>query len=461
MNTDTDSWGEDEAAGVDFGDRRLARRLAKLLDTLGRKPTESIPSALGGWSEITAAYRFFDNERVTASAIFSGHHAATLQRMQGLPVILGIQDTTFVNYDGQRAIRDLGRHNDELEHGYFIHPVLAVTPEGVCLGVLHAETWARGPKEAIKPTRRHRPIEVKESMRWLRGYDALDHVSPSVAQARLICVGDRESDIYDLFAHAQGHHADWLVRATQDRTTTNGQRTRDVVAEQPALGSYSLEVPPKGPYAGRVAQVEVRAARTTLHAPHRTDRDLPDVDVTVIVVSEVNAPAPLQSGPAIEWVLVTSVPCPKNLDEALEIVGWYRCRWTIERFFHVLKTGCTIEELQLQTRKRLEAAMAVYAIIAWRILFTTMLARTDIDIPASSIFTPDEIIVAYGLTKRPKPDTPLLRDVVPLVASLGGYIIRKGQGPAGPKTLWQGWQHVRMAVVGLELARELGMARNV
>ncbi len=457
----TSSWSDEESFASDFGDLRITKRMSKLLERLSEQPSASIPTALGGWDEIQAAYRFFDNERVTARRIITPHRTATISRMKGQPVILGIQDTSFFNYYGQPDIEDLGPHSHNIEYGYFAHPVIAVTPDRICLGVLSVETWIREFEDEKTKKRASRPIEEKESMRWLRGYDALASAHDQVPNAKLICIGDRESDIYEMFAHARPHQAEWLVRATHDRALVDGEKMRAAIAKSTCLGSHSIEVPHKGPYPVRTATVEVRAKRVCLSAPHRADKQLPDIDVTVILVNEINPPDPSQHGPAVEWLLLTSVDCPTTYDGVMEIVEWYRCRWMIERFFYVLKSGCAVEKLQLQTRKRLEAALAMYMIIAWRVLFATILSRSGDNIPARVLFTEDEVRVAYGATKRERPAIPLLCEVVCLVASMGGYIIRKGQGPPGPKTLWTGWQNLRLAVMGVQLAREWAKAGDV
>lgn len=449
----SDSWHDEESRHADFGDRRLTARMSRLLDQLSKHPTASVPGALGGWGDIQAAYRFFDNDRVTMSRILSAHATATRARLRGQPVVLGLQDTTFINFDGQRATTGLGPHSSELEHGFFMHPLVAVTPDRQCLGLLHAETWARDATLGKRASRRKKPIEEKESMRWLTGYRHLADLHEELPGTRLVCVADRESDIYELFDHARADHADWLIRAVRDRCTVDGPCLRELVAGGLSYGSYTVDVPAKGTQIARTAVVDVRACRARLDPPSRPDRKLSEITVTVIEVREANPPAGAE---ALDWLLLTSLPCPATLDEARTIIGWYACRWQIEIFFKVLKSGCTVEQLQLQTRRRLEAAIAVYAIIAWRVMYALAVHRVCPEAPASDIFTDDECAAAYALAQRQRPARPTLHDVLTITASLGGYINKKGQGPPGPKTLWQGWQRLRDVVMGMALMKSEG-----
>jgi hypothetical protein len=444
-------WNDEESQHADFGDRRLSTRMSRLLDHLGKQPTASIPGALGGWSEIQAAYRFFDNDRVTMPKILATHAVATVARMRGHPVILGLQDTTFINFDGQRATTGLGPHSSDLEHGFLMHPLLAVTPDRQCLGLLHAETWARDAALGQRTKRAHKPIEAKESMRWLKGYDHLAELHDQLPATRLVCVGDRESDIYELFDHARTDHADWLIRAVRDRCIIDGPCLREFLAGTPSRGSYVIDVPAKGSLPARVATVDVRWGRVRLDPPYRPDRALSEIEVTAIEVHEPNPPAGID---ALDWLLLTSLPCPDSLDEARTIISWYACRWQIEVFFRVLKSGCGIEQLQLQTRQRLEAAIAIYAIIAWRIMYALAVDRVCPETPATDIFTDEECTAAYALAKRKRPPRVTLHEVLRITASLGGYINKKGQGPPGPKTLWLGWQRLRDVVMGMDLMRK-------
>lgn len=131
---------------------------------------------------------------------------------------------------------------------------------------------------------------------------------------------------------------------------------------------------------------------------------------------------------------------------------WYLCRWQIEVYFRVLKSGCRIEQLQLQTRERLEAALALYLIVAWRVLYLMMVGRNSPELPCDVVFTTEEWEAVYLVTQRKKPprQPPSLGEILVLVARLGGFLARKGDGPPGPKSIWIGLQRVRDFVAALE-----------
>ena len=150
-------------------------------------------------------------------------------------------------------------------------------------------------------------------------------------------------------------------------------------------------------------------------------------------------------------MLLPSLPVA-DAAAAWQTVGYYRQRWQIERFFYVLKQGCWVESLQLQTRTRLEAAVAVYLIVAHRILHLQGLAKAEPEAPASTVFNAQECLT-LGLVHRPMiaPSALNLREAVYRLARLGDYTARKNDGPPGPKTLWLGWQRLADSIAAHRL----------
>ena len=180
------SWAAQEFEGLELGDARRTQRLIKLVDDLSAQPTGSIPLACGGWPETKAAYRLLDNPAVEWREILEVHTQRTVERMQGQPVVLCIQDTTELDFTSQPGIAGLGRLSYDAQHGLYVHPTLAVTPAGVALGVLDAWMWARGPKDVP---------QVKESTRWVEGYEIVADLAETVPDTRLVYVADREGDL--------------------------------------------------------------------------------------------------------------------------------------------------------------------------------------------------------------------------------------------------------------------------
>jgi hypothetical protein len=332
--------------------------------------------------------------------------------------------------------------------------MLAVTPEGLCLGVLDLWRWVRDPDDhggKDRQDRLSRPLTQKESLRWVEGYKKVSEFQPQVGETRLVYMADRDSDLFELFEAAAQGQADWLIRAAQDRAVLGGGLIWEKVGQAPSLGQVEFDLPAgRGRSARRVVQ-SLRAARVPLRAPYRPDKKLAPVEVTAILAREDNPPA---GEDPIEWLLLTNLPV-ESLEDACEKVQWYLCRWQIEVFFRILKSGCKVEQLQLQTRERIEVALALYLIVAWRVLYLTRLGRVVPDLSCEVAFSPQEWKAVYLVSKREPPPSqpPRLLDMLVLVACLGGYLARTGDGPPGPKVIWIGLQRTRDFVLALE-ARE-------
>lgn len=437
------SWAAREMARVNLGDQRLNRRAARLLETLGAKPTVSIPAACKGWAETQAAYRFFAQERVTVQEILAPHGECTLQRARAYRVVLAIQDTSELDYTGKADIIGLGPLSYASQHGLHIHPTLMVTPERVPLGVFDAWNWARDPEE-FGTDRGQRSIEEKESIRWLEGYQRVCEAQAELPETRLVYVADRESDIYELFAEAEKGakpRAELLLRAHQNRCLAEGQKLWEAAASAPVLGKITFTLPTTQTRAAREVTPTLRAAPVRLKAPQGKRKGTPVVHLTAVLAREE---APPQGVEAIEWLLLTTCAV-KTFDQACEIMSWYLARWSIELFFKILKSGCKVEELQLEHVERLEPALAMYMIIAWRVLLLTTLGRECPDLPCDVVFETEEWQAAYTVAKKAPPPAqpPALDEMVRIVASFGGFLNRKHDGFPGSKTLWIGLHRVQ------------------
>jgi hypothetical protein len=257
-----------ELDGIDLGDQRLNRRARRTLAKLGEKPTVSIPAACGGWRETRAAYRLFDHAAVTAEAVLAPHIACTVERMGAHPRVLCIEDTSEIDYTGRPSMQGLGPLNLETRQGLYLHPTLALTPERLCLGLLGVHRWVRAPGSLGRDKDPNRPLEEKESVRWVDGYRQVDELAEQLPNTRLTYVADREADLYDLFIEAPCPEAaaDWLVRGQHDRVLANGKTLRQQVAEAPILTETTFERPASHGYKARTVHQEIRAVRVTLPA---------------------------------------------------------------------------------------------------------------------------------------------------------------------------------------------------
>lgn len=461
------AWIDMETQGADFGDQRLEARFQILLQQFSNKPSLSIPAACGGQAETAAAYRFFDNDKTSPQKVLQPHRHATLKRIGAEAVVIAAQDTTEIDLTRQHE-KVGGPLNDAKRWGLFGHAVLVMTPQRVPLGVVEAKLWSRDAKELDKSSlqrrqeRRHKPFEDKESYRWLKGYETACQIAAEAPDTQVISVSDSEGDIYECFlagagqdeGEDDGYRAEWIVRACQeDRTLLDEeQNLRQLLACRAPLGTITVQVGKREASTGdgrkrrqaregRTAKLTVRSVRTWLRAPQRPDGKLPPVSVKAILVREEKPPAGEEP---IEWLLVTSLPV-ETFEEACTVIGYYGCRWEIEVFFRVLKSGCKIEELQLESEDRLQVCLALYLIVAWRVLYVLKLGRDCPELSCEAVFTEAEWKSVYVIAQqRPAPPTaPSLGEMVPLIASLGGYLGRPQDGPPGPKTMWIGLQRMR------------------
>lgn len=446
-----------ELALIELGDQRLNRRARRLLEKLGEKPTLSIPAACGGWGETRAAYRLFDHREVTAEAVLAPHVACTEERLREHPRVLCIQDTTELDYTTKKGIAELGPLNYESRWGMYLHPTLAITPERVPLGLLDAYSWARAPASLGQEKDPNRSLEEKESVRWVDGFARVNELAEHLTDTRLTYIADREGDIYDLFVEAPcpEHGADWLVRIQhQERVLADGRKLRAVIDAAAVLTEITFDRPASNGRRARTVHQQIKVVRVTLKAPPRPDRNLPEVTVTALLATEAQ---PSTEEESLEWLLLTNLPV-QTPEQAIEKLTWYLCRWQIEVYFKILKSGCRVEQLQLEKRERLEPALAFYMIIAWRVLFLTMLGRACPQMPCDCIFADEEWKAVYLVTQRKPPpqQPPSLDTMVRMVATLGGFLNRKADGFPGPKTLWIGLQRVPDFVLALEAQRSIG-----
>lgn len=436
-------WTEHEFSGLDLGDVRLNRRAKKLIDQLAAKPAASIPEACDSWTETMAAYRFLRNSEVTWEGILAPHWKRTQQRMREQSVVLCIQDTTELDFNGQE-IEGLGPLNYEARRGMYLHPTYVVTPKREPLGVLDAWMWAREQRDAdgVRPGQ-------KESTRWVEGYERVAEMAVDMPGTRLVYLADREADMVEMMrrAHELGTPADWLVRAKHDRCLPGGEGAKlwaTTMTEAP-LGKLEFTLGKRENRPTRKVSQQLWARRVEI-----SDGKRGRLSVTCVVAREIDAPAGVKP---VEWRLLTNKEVTTRA-QAVELIDWYRARWEVEIFFHVLKNGCEVETLQLGAIDRLERALALFMVVSWRITYLMRKGRTCPDLDATLFFDSDEIHGAHLLAKKKMPaKTPTVNDVIRLIAQIGGFLARKGDGDPGAKTIWRGLDKVQTAAQTLRAMR--------
>jgi hypothetical protein len=457
---------------ADLGDQRLAERYRLLMDTLSRRPSVSLPAACNGRTELTAAYRFFNNELVTAEKVLAPHQQATLARIREQAVVLLVQDTTELDLSRpQERMAGAGPLNEESRWGFYDHPLLALTPERVPLGVVEATIWARDLEEFRKSRaekddrerkRRLKSIDEKESRRWVDGYRRACAIAEAAPQTRIVCIADSESDIYECFLAAtavvSGRPADWIIRAAHDRSVVTEadddaelRNLRSAVAATKVLKKLQIEVrrnegkASKGrkrnqPRSARMTTVSVQALRVTLKGTPRPGGRLPNVRVNAILIRELDPP---EGEERIEWLLLTNLPI-SSIKQVCRVIEYYCCRWQIEIYFRVLKSGCKVEERQFETADAYLPCLALYMIVAWRVLYVLMLGRECPDLCCDEVFSDEEWKSVYMVVRqKPAPrHPPTLQEMIVLIARLGGHLGRTNDEPPGPKAIWLGMQRM-------------------
>jgi hypothetical protein len=439
-------WAEEEFGNAQLGHERLRKRLLKIARDFYARPQAQIPQACQSRAATKAAYRFFQHPETTMDALLGPHIEATQQRIGKEKIVLVVQDTTSLNYSTHPATNDLGPIGSSPDGivGLIVHDTMAFSLEGTPLGLVDVQCWARnGDEFGKKHQRKQRPIEQKESYKWLQSYRKTAEIQQHCPNTTLVSVGDREADIYELFHLALENPSGpkLLVRAEQDRLLADGQgHLWSMVEQQPRAGIQQLQVPRRSTRPAREAQLEIRFSQVTLNPP-KGKASYGPLTLWVVLAQEIDAPP---SSEPLRWMLLTTWRVD-NFDQAIEKLHWYTKRWCIEIFHRTLKSGCKIEERQLGSAIRIEACLAIDMVVAWRVYHLTKLGREVPDIPCTVFFEEAEwISLTAFITKNPIPPTqpPSLREAIRMVASLGGFLGRKGDGEPGTKSLWLGLQRL-------------------
>jgi len=448
-----------EFANAPLGDERLSRRLPRLAEALARQPQASIPKTTGNWGQACAAYRFLDHHLPAARFdLLRPHFALTVERAAAQPTVLAVADTTSLNY-GQRSSTQglglIGSHADKF-FGLWLHGLLAFTPQGLPLGLLETQCWARDPAQFGGNHQRNRkPVAAKESAKWLRSYQALRTQAVQTPQTRWVMVADREADLYELFALALDTPGapELLVRAQQDRgLDTSTRRLFAHLARTPLAGRLRVQVPRRPGQKARTATVSVRFRAVRVSAPTLKD-DQPTLPLWAIEARELHPP---RGRTALLWRLLTTCPVAR-LAQATEIIGWYSVRWGIEVFHKVLKNGCAVEAAQLENAARLQRYLAIKLVVAWQVMALTHLGRVQPEADVSEILAAAQWRVLRAATAQGEGRlgrVPTVREAVRRLGGLGGHRGRRSEGPPGPQGLARGLQRLHDITLGWRLAHE-------
>jgi len=456
-------WSSKEFAGIDLGDRRLNERFLSISADLAAQPQAPINQACEDWAATKAAYRFFDNEKSHPELILSPHQQHTRERMTAYSLVLAVQDSVLLNYTHHpvtQGLGPIGTPEQDLQ-GLVMHNTLVSSPQGLPLGVATQEIWARDEVEdeetqqgeqtqtqTQKKKKKKRPIEEKESFKWITALRGMVELAP--AGVDVVTIADREADVYEFFQEAEELGTKLLVRAMHDRVLVGGGKLRSVLKAEPVAGRITVEVPAQKDQPAREALCEVRFRSVTLRPPYRPKEfgvELSPIQVDAVWVHEVHPPAHVKE--PLDWMLLTTVPV-KNFEDALERVRWYRVRWNIEVWHKVLKSGCKVEDCRLETGKKLMRYLTLMSVIAWRVFWMVQMNRQHPEAPCTVVLTDPEWKALYAAIHRTTqlPETlPTVAQVVRWMAQLGGFLGRKHDREPGVTVLWRGWQRLHDLVM--------------
>jgi hypothetical protein len=440
-------WAEEEFGQARLGDQRLTQRLMSLARDFAANPQAQIPQACQNRAKTKAAYRFFDHPRTTMEQLLEPHYQSTIRRIAEHKVVLSVQDTTSLNYTmhpDTGGIGPIGSIKAGGPIGLMLHDTMAFSVEGTPLGLVDVQCWARDEETFGKHhERKGKPIEQKESYKWLKSFQAAAQAQRQCPGTVIVSVGDREADIYELFhlALEDPKGPKLLVRAEQNRLLADGQgHLWPVVAQQPVAALHSVRIPRRSHQAARDAQLELRFAQVRLNPPVRKQH-LPALTLWAVMIQEVDAPTNITP---LSWMLLTTCRVSTGT-QAIEKLNWYSGRWGIEVYHRTLKSGCKIEERQLASADRIEACLALDMVVAWRVFHLVRLGRETPDVDCTVFFEEYEWkALCTHISKKPVPPQkpPNLGEATRMVATLGGFLGRKGDGEPGTKPIWLGLQHL-------------------
>lgn len=458
--TENYAWAQKEFGGANLGDERRTLRLVKTVASVSARIGVAISGACGRAGAL-AVSRLFSRKETTLEAVVEPHIERTKERCMGDDRILAVQDTTILDYTSHKCTKGLGPvTTSQNSRGLLMHSVLAVSREGIPLGLLGTRVWARDEAARGSRTERHnRPVCEKESNKWLVGLEQAQR--NTAKEQRLLVIGDRESDVYSLFVAPRRENVDLLVRVAHNRalaeTAEEGEHLFSLLERSEKAGEYEVEVSRQGTRQARTAKLEVRIARVHLKSPrHGVDKHVKrQVEVSLIRALEREAP----SGTVpLEWVLLCTESVG-DLASAIEMIKAYTARWVIEEFHHVLKSGCRVEHIQFDTVEAMLPAIGILAVVAWRVLYLTKRVRHHPYMDAMEVADEDEITVLRGWLRAEQKtqDIYTARDFTIAVAMLGGFLARKSDGMPGTKTVWQGLRNLEILVMGYRMATRAEM----
>lgn len=457
-----DSWIDDELAGCVFSDERLNARFLTLCKSISKSIGETLPEVCRNWASTKAAYRFLSNKNVDESKILQGHYESTKIRVTNNdgPILI-LHDTSEFSYKRStpenigftREVK-LGskKHGIPQKHkicGILLHASLAITADGLPLGLCKAKFWTREQSSKKKWNKKHIgnlmhiPIEEKESYRWLENLKS--SVDLLGNPDKLIHIGDRENDIFEYFTLAQQLGTHFLVRSRSDRVADDASISEIIATEKP---KYRHKISFKDSEGNAVTtNLLIKVRRLLIHPCKAKQSKFEPIELTFLSAYEENVPSNREP---IFWNLITDLKV-SNKKDASKLLEWYSRRWSIETYFKILKSGFNAEKSKLRSKHRLQNIISIFCILAWRLFWLTNLAREVNSTAVKIAFTKIERKVLKKISGGIGRRCQSIRDYLTTIATLGGYLNRKKDPPPGNMVMWKGLNRLHDMTEGIEI----------
>lgn len=459
------SWEESFEHGS-FGDKRRIKRAVGIANQIDKKcDTKGASAVLQGHSELKAASRFLKCSRVTPESLTEGFMNINCSRVAEKHVLL-VEDTSEMNFAWRnKPIEGFGPTGSSEAQGFFIHPAIIVEPEKeelLGIAALKILTRTHGQNTTENEQHKRKDISEKESFKWIevprQGIERLPaHITKTI-------VADREADIYDLFLErhlgTMGENCELLIRTAHNRKTADdGRYLHDVIDSWGVCGTHSVVVDGNGKRNPRIAQCQVRFGKVSICVPHAQKRrkdKIPVPDVFYVDVRETNCP---ETDAPLHWTLATTWPV-LCVEDAIEKVEWYRCRWLIEELFRVLKSGYRVESVRFDDGAAIINWCALRLLMAVKLMYirthredesenSARAVFTDVELKVLKLFEP-KLISVKSTIHRSAPNTMAWASL--LVAIMGGYHALPSAKPFGQTTIWRGLVYLESAVAGYQAA---------
>lgn len=447
----TTEWAQTNFGECELGDKRRTHRLLAVAEAVANHPSASLPDQTEDWGDLKAAYRLFDRKEVSFEAISRPHWELTKRRAAGRTLVIG--DTTEIDFGRMRKIEGIGPTGDGTGQGFLLHTALMVSADSKSiLGVAGQVVYHRQPKRVGKrPNAVKRLRQDRESQIW---GTLIDQIGSPPSHVQYVHLYDRGGDNFEVYCRLRLQQDDWVIRASKLNRfiltvgTAARLKLQDYLPQMELSGSYTLSLRAREDQPARDARLEVRVGQVQIPQPRFTSPWVEQLDpapiaTNVIEVVEIDPPA---GAPPIRWVLFTSLAV-KTFQDAWTVIEYYESRWLIEEYHKAIKTGCRAESRQLKEGKRLEAFVALAAIVAVRLLQLKSLARTNPGVAASRIVPPIWLkMLKLARKNLSRVHDITIRDFYREIAKLGGFLGRKGDREPGWITLWRGWEKLNMFV---------------